>query len=402
MNALRVTGFSGLQRLAEGELSCLWAATDVETGQRVVLKVATGELAVGLEVFDSYVLRLVASTQHDSLVTVLSGGLTDDGAPMLVLEACEDSGLVSTCDETELALETVLSTMVALSSGVEHLHHQAIVHGALSLEHVVMSPSGQPAIAGYPLPGCAPSGRKAPEVVRGATATERSDVFGLGVMTWELVGSQQLPVSLQTLLASAVVDDPGHRLASVTDFREGLQRVQRQLGQPVTEATRPRGPRVSVSERVEAAANLDDRTQLRPSLLDEATRLRHYDTWEESSAQADDRREAEQRAEDEATRLRLPVMRLPEAPVAQGRGNEAFAPGLPEDADARYRPRLAEPTPSKLPQQPTHAEGGQQPKSRRSLQAPSRFNVKRDALRVLLVGGLAVAVAVTALLALVL
>ncbi|WP_217133976.1 serine/threonine protein kinase [Leucobacter chinensis] len=365
MNTPRVSGFTGLRKISAGEQSCLWRAKDIETGKTVAVKVGEEPLSVPLEIFDRYVLGLVAATEHPALVTVHSGGFTDDGAPFIVLDDCDEATIFAEALQEELALDRVLRLMIWLSSGVERLHHEGLVHGALGSEHLMRKQDGEYALAGFAMPGCASGGRLAPEVMRGHDATHASDVFGLGVMAWELVGSAHIPVKLQTLLAAAVADDPAHRLPAVRDLIEGFQRVQKKLGHEVTRADPPVGVPANRASRLEAAANVDDETQLRVVTPDDATRVRHNATWQQNSSDrgAMSSNEVGTYSETVTVAMKPQLMELPKEVVTEKNGTVAFAPNAVQESPSLYKPRALAQAPSavtpsapeELPETPTQA-----------------------------------------------
>lgn len=341
MSTPRVSGFTGLRKISAGDQSCLWRAKDIETGKTVAVKVSEEPLSVPLEVFDRYVLGLVAATEHPALVTVHSGGFTDDGAPFIVLDDCDEAKLFAEALQEGLAIERVLSLMIWISSGIERLHHEGLVHGALGPEHLMRKQDGEHALAGFSVPGCASGGRLAPEVMRGHDATHASDVFGLGVMAWELVGSAHMPVTLQTLLAAAVADDPAHRLHAVRDLIEGFQRVQKKLGYEVTRADPPVGVPANRASRLEAAANVDDETQLRVVTPDDATRVRHNATWQQNSSGRSTVSSSGvgTYSETATVAMKPQLMELPEEVLTDKNGTVAFAPNAVQESPSFYKPR---------------------------------------------------------------
>lgn len=361
MNTPRVSGFTGLRKISSGEQSCLWRAKDVETGKTVAMKVSEEPLVVPLEAFDRYVLGLVSATEHPALVTVHSGGFTDDGAPFIVLDDCEEGKLFAEASQEGLSIERVLSLMVWLSSGVERLHHEGLVHGAMGPEHLMQTQSGEYALAGFAMPGCAPGGRLAPEVVRGHEATQASDVFGLGVMAWELVGSAHIPVILQTLLAAAVADDPAHRLPTVRELIEGFQRVQKKLGHEVTRAEPPVGVPANRAARLEAATNVDDETQLRVVTPDDATRVRHGATWQQSPSDRGTMSSSEPGTYSETVTVAMKprLMGLPEEVLTAKNGTVAFTPNTVQGSPSFYKPRavaqVSKPAPPHAAETPPEA-----------------------------------------------
>src|SRR5699024_4323947 len=130
--------------------------------------------------------------------------------------------------------------------------------------------------------------------LRGENADERSDVYGLGVLAWELIGQFDIPVKLQTLLASAVTENPGHRLATAREFIEGMRQVQRGLGftvsHPAVSTSGGAGPKRAVDTPVSTQVGVQDLTVVREVAPDDATRVRdRHEQWQEASLDAQTR-----------------------------------------------------------------------------------------------------------------
>jgi serine/threonine protein kinase len=66
----------------------------------------------------------------------------------------------------------------------------------------------------------------APEVLRGETPTDRSDVYGLGKFIEYLNASSGLPIYLKSIIKKATSENPEARYATVADFRKALSQCK--------------------------------------------------------------------------------------------------------------------------------------------------------------------------------
>lgn len=347
MTRPQVSGYRLQRRIAEGQSAHLWLARDEETDAEVVLKISATPLKADFQALDAFLFSLMAVTTHPHLLTVHSGGITEEGHPFLVCAACDVKPLADELLTQGLSLEVSLETMINLASGVQHLHHHGIIHAAISPHKILRSDTGTPVLGGFTFPGAERTGRLAPEVLRGADPDERSDVFGLGATMWELLGPAAIPVKLQTLLAAAVADDPQHRISTVEEFITRLQDIQRNLGFDATHAPRPAHAPVEFAAPRGATAHLDAVTNLRVIDPDTVTRVRLRDTWEEESADAETRVRA---FTDPGVTTQRSTFPLPPEPVSEGLGVHAFDPGIDNFSAQLYKPRA---TPAPVPESST-------------------------------------------------
>lgn len=334
----------------------LWHATTEADETPCLILMASAPLDGDREAFDFVIAQYSSLRQHPGIVTVHGGGLTDEGTPFLAVDADLTEPL-----SAPLPLEEALATMIRVSSAVEHLHALNLLHRSITPAHVFRTHSGGAKLAILPFPGDTNPLRLAPEEMREAEADERVDVYGLGVTLWELVGTADLPVTLQTLLAAAVADDPEHRIPTVREFRTRLQEIEQQLGTTVTrvpavpKAADPVTGPVSVPFAAVHALDAVTRVQAKSSMAkvapDDATRVRSNDIWQESPpAQTTKRRRIGRgmplrhtvRTPVEDTAPRYVANVIPEPTKTGQIGVVPYDPGTQRVSERMYKPRVHE------------------------------------------------------------
>ncbi|MEO6953580.1 MAG: serine/threonine-protein kinase [Polyangia bacterium] len=266
--------------LAEGERTEVWLARQGgSTGfeKLVVLRRLHRKLGSDSEVLDRFFdeARINALLHHPNILSVFELGDVE-GRYFLVTEYVEGMTLESLVHRTnELRVELPLGVAVGLvgqaARGVHHAHEQRapdgsaldIVHRDLAPRNLLIGYDGTLKLADF---GAAQaSGRRAhttsgtlrgtptymsPEQVTGSHVDRRSDVFGLGILLWELLTQQRLfakptseqiydaitagdvpppsvvrpdvPVALDAIVARAMSSRPEDRYPTAQAFAEAL------------------------------------------------------------------------------------------------------------------------------------------------------------------------------------
>lgn len=348
----RVPGYRVSSPLFTGEDATLWHATTEADDTRCLILLSSTPIEGDRAAFDAAVRVYTRMRQHPGVVTVHGGGLAADGTPFLTVDADLTEPLT-----TSLPLEETLATLIRVSSAVEHLHVAGLLHRSITPAHLFRTSAGEVKLAMLPFPGAASKGMLAPEELRGDPADERSDVYGLGVTLWELVGDADLPVTLQTVLAASVADDPEHRIPTVREFRTRLQEVEHEIVGRVTRVPATPKPTDPTPDPVGAVHALDavTRIQKHPSkhhvAPDAETRVRSNYIWQEQPADQATKRRRVGRGMPDANTVRKPfedtvpnyVASAMPVPAKTGQiGVVPYDPGTQRVSERMYKPRVHE------------------------------------------------------------
>jgi serine/threonine protein kinase len=148
--------------------------------------------------------QVVGGLQHPAIVLIYDL-LEDDGDDCIVMEYVEGSSLAERLNDGG-PLEPALAARLAeeIASGLAAAHGARIIHRDLKSENVMITPSGSAKILDFGLAkpigtavgdstltavGCVVGTCRSmsPEQARGAWVDERSDLFSLGVVLYEMV-----------------------------------------------------------------------------------------------------------------------------------------------------------------------------------------------------------------------
>ncbi len=192
--------------IGAGGMGLVYAAEDAKQ-HRVAVKVLHPDLVVDLGMVARLVDEALAGRQvtHHNVVRVLDHGTTEDGAPFLVMEYVRGAslrGLIRSGGPLPLSrIRTIASQIL---SGLAAIHRAGLVHGDMKSDNVLVDPSegidsvkiidfglsrrprANPALVGGHMVSGTPE-YMAPEMIRGEPITEAADLYGVGVILYEML-----------------------------------------------------------------------------------------------------------------------------------------------------------------------------------------------------------------------
>ena len=148
--------------------------------------------------------RILAQLKHPNIGQLLDAGVTDDARPYVVMEYVEGVPLDRYCDEQALEPPARIALFRQVCDAVQHAHNNLVLHRDLKPANILVTPEGVPKLLDFGIakivtPDLATAGTTitsmrrltpeyaAPEQVRGAAVSVSTDVYGLGVLLFELL-----------------------------------------------------------------------------------------------------------------------------------------------------------------------------------------------------------------------
>ena len=262
--------------IGAGGMGEVYAAHDTDLDRAVALKVVGGVGGAAAQLALRREAQRASQLNHPNICTIHEVGAFE-GQAYIVMEYVEGQSLYELIGSEGLPLETMLRYGIQVADALAHAHEQGIVHRDLKSANVTVTPDGRakvldfglalavsadqagdaaqtgaPSAGGQPLAGTLSC--MAPELLRGAKAGARSDIWALGVVLYEMASGHRpfdgetsfelsaavlhaapaalparIPASLQAIIRRCLAKDPHERYGQAIEVRSALEAVQAEV-----------------------------------------------------------------------------------------------------------------------------------------------------------------------------
>jgi len=241
--------FAGRYRLIEelgrGGMGVVYKAEDTKLKRTVALKFLPPELTHISEVKDRFMqeARAAAALDHPNICTVYEFDEAEEKA-FISMAYIEGQSLKTKVDSGPLKLDEALRVAVQVAEGLEEAHRKGIVHRDIKPANIMLTAKGQAKIMDFGVARMSGGALvtqdgttmgtiayMSPEQARGDKVDERTDIWSLGVVLYEMF-SGQLPFkgAHDQAIVYSILNEHPH---PVTDLRPEIPPA---LGQVVDKA----------------------------------------------------------------------------------------------------------------------------------------------------------------------
>lgn len=295
--------------------AAVWLAEDTRNGKRVAIKLLTKQLPKDQAKRDQLVrdVRVAAALYHAFLVPIIEIVPAGDNL-LMVMEHLDAQPLGRRIAGTPLDRAELLRIAYQLASVVKYLHMKGLLHGNIAGDSVLVTPDGQVRLAGLNLGNlqrrentsstyqqkgsdARAVAYMAPEQIASQTIDEKTDVFSLGVVLYEMSTGKlpfagasaadiaraivegnpaspkavnpQLDNATLAILGGCLFKDPYKRHKDAKSIAEAIERMEpevvsfaaqleKKLAQPVAAVTEKRRSILYIAEVANDETVVDD------------------------------------------------------------------------------------------------------------------------------------------------
>lgn len=266
-------GFTFVRALGSGGFADVFLYEQNLPRRQVAVKVLLPEVVNPRvrNMFQAEAQLMAQLSTHPAILTVFEASVSADGRPYLVTEMCP-AGLGERFRAERMPVSEVLRTGIRIAGALETAHRSHVLHRDIKPGNILLTAYGHPVLSDFGIAASIAQGNSgsavglsvpwsAPEVLREeTTGTIASEVFSLGATVYSLgagrspfeivgkdntpgylagrilrgkivpMGRDDVPSSLQIVLAKSMSRHPEDRPHSAMEFARQLQVIESELG----------------------------------------------------------------------------------------------------------------------------------------------------------------------------
>jgi eukaryotic-like serine/threonine-protein kinase len=215
---LRVGAYRLLELLGTGGMGDVYKAVrdDDQYRAEVAIKLMRADLnASAVEARFKTERQILAALEHRNIARLLDGGTTETGEPYVVMELVAGMPIDQYCDAQRLDVRARVELFLQVCAAIDYAHQRLIVHRDLKPSNILVTADGSVKLLDFGIAKILARSSLAndraltevslrvmtpayssPEQIRGELVTTATDVYGLGLVLYELLsGTRAFPTT---------------------------------------------------------------------------------------------------------------------------------------------------------------------------------------------------------------
>ena len=249
-------------------MATVYRAYDPSFDREVAVKVLPREMVHNLvfRVRFKRELKMIASLEHPAIVPVYDVGEEPDGRQYFVMRYMGGDSLSDWIKRGALSLQDTAILIERLASALDYAHQKGIVHRDIKPDNVLFDDTNHPYLTDFGIAKLTESAISAtgggtmgtpayvsPEQAQGANVDSRADIYGMGVMIYEMLtgrkpydaespmsvavrhitepipdilqANPELPIEVDTIIRTAMAKDREDRYSNAKQLSRALNRA---------------------------------------------------------------------------------------------------------------------------------------------------------------------------------
>ncbi|MBN2134426.1 MAG: protein kinase [Acidobacteria bacterium] len=252
--------------LGKGAMGMVYRARDSVLGRLVALKTMLEGVDKDEEMLKRFLIEAQAAAQlnHENIITIYDLG-HDDQTYYIAMEFLDGDDLKHIMLTQELSLPEKLNIILQICKGCEYAHNKGVVHRDIKPANVMLLKTGKAKLMDFGIAHMASSDMTktgmiigtpdymSPEQVMGKKIDNRSDIFSVGIILWEMMTHKKpftsesittilykiaheplpsfeelnldVPIEIETVIMKAVEKEQEKRYQSMSEMIKDLEAV---------------------------------------------------------------------------------------------------------------------------------------------------------------------------------
>jgi serine/threonine-protein kinase len=228
-----VSHYRVLEKIGEGGMGYIYKALDLNLQRRVALKVLSGELCKNSEVRNRFLqeARLLSAVEHAHICTIHDIFEDKNGVLYMVMPFYQGHTLRTYLKKNTIEQTQILLIIKQIGNGLSSAHKKGIIHQDIKPENIIITTGGVVKIIDFGIAqllgwernfrSSSSAGTPAymsPEQIHQLTVDERSDIWSLGVVFYEmLAGHLPFENEFEEGLVYMILNDVPPRINKIND-----------------------------------------------------------------------------------------------------------------------------------------------------------------------------------------
>ncbi len=200
-----ISHYKILEKLGEGGMGVVYKAHDTKLDRDVALKFLPSDLSSSSEERSRFIheAKAASALNHPNICSIHAIG-EFEGRQFIDMEFVEGKTLTALLREKELSLNDILDMVIQIGEGLKAAHKKGIIHRDIKPDNIMLADDGPAKIMDFGLAKLGGASKltkthstlgtlfyMSPEQVQGLEVDQRSDIFSLGAVLYEMVAGRR-------------------------------------------------------------------------------------------------------------------------------------------------------------------------------------------------------------------